>query len=158
MSDSGWSLVSYQDNREQQIDHVIKAQEARLQQATKLGWARLGTSRTQVAIEEPPRLPPPLLPPSATTTAPFPSAAGAPTPPKRRDSKKAAGKEFPRAEDDEKAEREPCESYGLLCLDVLLTMGIAKGPSFGRKLKTSLLGGKNPFLSSKAAEKEKQGA
>lgn len=146
--------MSYQDHREQQIDNVIKTQEARFQQAAKLGWARLGTSRTQVAIEDPPRQPPPLLPPSAITTAPVPSAAGAPTPPKRRDSKKAAAKEFPRTDEGEKAEREPRESYSLLRLDFLLTTGVAKGTSFGRKIKISLLGGKNPYK----AEKERQGA
>lgn len=154
MSDSGWSIVSYQDHREQQIGNVVKTQEARFQ-AAKIGWARLGTSRTQVAIEEPPRQPPPLLPPSATTTftAPFPSAAGAPTSPKRRDSKKTAGKEFPRTEEGEKAERESRESYNLWCLYFLLTTGLAKGTSFGRKIKNSLLGGKNPYK----AEKERQG-
>ena len=124
MSDSGWSLVSYQDQHEQQINDVIRTQEARLQQTTSgvMGWARLGASTTRVQIENPNHLPPPppLIPPSATIAAPAPTAAGAPTPPKQRDSKKTAAKEFPRTEEGEKAGREPSQSCLLLYSSFLI--------------------------------------
>jgi hypothetical protein len=47
----------------------------------------------------------------------------------------------------------------ITCLvELSLTRSTAKGTSFGRKLKTSLLGGKNPFASAnKNGGKEKQG-
>lgn len=161
MSDSGWSFVSYHDQHEQQIHDVIKTQEARLQQASggMLGWARLGASTTRVQIENPNPLPPPpaLLPLSATIAAPAPTAAGAPAPSKQRDSKKAAAKEFPRTEEGEKAGREPCEFCRLQYPDFVLTASLAKGPSLGRRIKTSLLGGKRPVLPDKVTEREKQG-
>ncbi|KAF8599608.1 hypothetical protein BDV93DRAFT_297435 [Ceratobasidium sp. AG-I] len=144
MSDSGWSFVSLQEQHDQQIHNVIKTQEARIQQATggMLGWARLGASTTRVQIENSNPLPPPppLLPPSGAVGGPGSTAAGAPTPPKQRDSKKTAAKEFPRTEEGEKAGREP-----------------TKGASFGRRLKTSLLGGKKPVLPSNVTEKERPG-
>ncbi|QRW04322.1 peptidase C65 otubain protein [Ceratobasidium sp. AG-Ba] len=146
-TDSDWSFVSH---HEHQKESARRKQEILLQDAAATSAAnqsngrRLGTSRTQYQMEEPgtssvgfPSTQP--LVPSSPLSAPIPlpeAANGS----SRRGSKKPPPSAFPRTEDPDGNEREP-----------------SKPPSFTRKLRTSLLGGKNPFLSgNKNGSKDKQ--
>ncbi|ELU40401.1 hypothetical protein AG1IA_05556 [Rhizoctonia solani AG-1 IA] len=136
---SAWSIISH---HEQEKEAALHKQAAILEQhsATSSNGRRLGTSRTQVQMENPLPPPPPLIS-NPPLTAPGPI----PIPSAHRDPKRAATKEFPTVgPDDDRSERrdEPREL-------------IAK-TSFVRRVRSSLLGGKNPFLSqNKAAEKER---
>ncbi|KAG8738965.1 hypothetical protein FRC10_006297 [Ceratobasidium sp. 414] len=137
-SDS-WSIIS---RHEQQLDQTRKTQEMYYEASTSVAnlssMRRLGTSRTHYQMEEPAPgtslPPPPPLVQSTYVSSPIPvPAAGS----SRRASKKPPPTAFPKTEENEKVEREP-----------------AKGNSIGRRIRTSLLGGKNPFLSNKKDKQE----
>ncbi|CAE6508806.1 unnamed protein product [Rhizoctonia solani] len=135
-SGSGWSIISY---HEQEKEVVVQRQAAILEQssAANLTRRRLGTSSTHVHIENP--LPPPPLIVSPTVASPGPKSVSH----THRESKRNGTREFPSAApgEDKYEHRDPPP----------------KGNSFVRKVRSSLLGGKNPFLSqNKAAEREKQ--
>ncbi|KAG9095015.1 hypothetical protein FRC06_010228 [Ceratobasidium sp. 370] len=136
-SDS-WSIIS---RHEDQLDHTRKTQEMYYEASTSVAnlsnMRRLGTSRTHYQMEEPAPgssvPPPPPLVKSTSVSAPIPVPAVGSS---RRGSKKSPPTAFPRTEENEKME--------------------PKGNSLGRRIKTSLLGGKNPFLSNKNGSKDKQ--
>ncbi|KAG8768809.1 hypothetical protein FRC12_005374 [Ceratobasidium sp. 428] len=140
--DSDWSVISF---HEQQVETARKKQEM-IQESITASVAnlshrrRLGTSRTHYQMEQPPSEfgvpPPPPLDASTTVSAPIPIPAAAPST-SRRSSKKPPPTAFPKTEENEKFEQP------------------SKGQSLGRKIRTSLLGGKNPFLMSKNGGKEK---
>ncbi|KAG8758654.1 hypothetical protein FRC12_009947 [Ceratobasidium sp. 428] len=140
--DSDWSVISF---HEQQVETARKKQEM-IQESITASVAnlshrrRLGTSRTHYQMEQPPSEfgvpPPPPLDASTTVSAPIPIPAAAP-PTSRRSSKKPPPTAFPKTEENEKIEQP------------------SKGQSLGRKIRTSLLGGKNPFLLSKNGGKER---
>ncbi|QRV90107.1 peptidase C65 otubain protein [Ceratobasidium sp. AG-Ba] len=146
-TDSDWSLISH---HEHQKDSARRKQEILLQDAAATSVAnqsngrRLGTSRTQYQMEEPgtssvgfPSTQPLAPSPPLSAPIPLPEAMNGSS---RRGSKKPPPSAFPRTEDPDGNEREP-----------------SKPPSFTRKLRTSLLGGKNPFLSgNKNGSKDKQ--
>ncbi|CAE6450647.1 unnamed protein product [Rhizoctonia solani] len=132
--DSGWSIISAHEHEKDAVRHK---QAAILEQssAANLTGRRLGTALTHVQVENP--LPPLIVNPPLASPAPVP------IPNTRREPKRHATKEFPSVDPGgEKPEHrdEP-----------------PKGPSFVRRVRSSLLGGKNPFLSqNKSAEREKQ--
>ncbi|CAE6435265.1 unnamed protein product [Rhizoctonia solani] len=137
-SGSGWSIISF---HEQEKEVVIQTQAAILEQssAANLTRRRLGTSSTHVHIENPLPPPPPLI-----VNPPLASPGPVAIPKSQRNPKRNGTKEFPSAgPGDERHEHRDQPP---------------KGNSFVRKVRSSLLGGKNPFsLQNKAAEREKQG-
>ncbi|KAG9121827.1 hypothetical protein FRC07_002053, partial [Ceratobasidium sp. 392] len=139
--DSDWSIISH---HEQQVEHVRKRQEMMYEStatsaANLSSMRRLGTSRTHYQMEQPdsgvsfPSSPP--LDPSPPVSAPIPIPAAVPSS-SRRGSKKPPPTAFPKTEENEKVEQ-PVKT------------------SLGRKIRTSLLGGKNHFLSNKNGNKDK---
>ncbi|KDN50529.1 hypothetical protein RSAG8_01027, partial [Rhizoctonia solani AG-8 WAC10335] len=136
-SGSGWSIISY---REQEKELVIQQQAAIFEQssAANLTGRRLGTSRTNVQMENPLPPPPPLI-----MNPPLASPGPVSIPKSHRESRRNGTKEFPSAgPSDERHEHRDQPP---------------KGNSFVRRVRSSILGGKNPFLSqNKSAEREKQ--
>ncbi|KAH7341819.1 peptidase C65 Otubain-domain-containing protein [Rhizoctonia solani] len=132
--DSSWSIIS---SHEQEQDAVRQKQAAIIEQssAANLTGRRLGTSLTHVQMENPLPPPPPLI-----SNLPLASPGPVPIPNARRESRR---REFPSVDPSgEKPEHrdEP-----------------PKGNAFVRRVRSSLLGGKNSFLSqNKSAEREKQ--
>ncbi|CAE6351726.1 unnamed protein product [Rhizoctonia solani] len=135
-SASGWSIISH---HEQEKDAALQKQAAILEHSNSTGsnGRRLGTSRTYVQMENP--LPPA---PALISGPPLAAPGPIPIPSAHRDIKRGATKEFPTVgQDDDRPERR----------------GEPPKNSFVRRVRSSLLGGKNPFLSqNKAAEKEKE--
>ncbi|CAE7052375.1 unnamed protein product [Rhizoctonia solani] len=134
-SGSGWSIISL---REHEKEVAIQRQAAILEQSStaNLTGRRLGTSRTHVQVENPLPMPPLIVNPPLVSPGPVP------IPNTRRESKRSGTKEFPSAgpSDERPEHRDPPPKN-----------------SFVRRVRSSLLGGKNPFLSqNKAAEREKQ--
>ncbi|EUC64841.1 peptidase c65 otubain protein [Rhizoctonia solani AG-3 Rhs1AP] len=138
-SGSGWSIISF---HEQEKEIVIQTQAALLEQssAANLTRRRLGTSSAHVHMENPLPPPPPLI-----INPPLASPGPVAIPKSQRGPKRNGTKEFPSAgPSDERHEHRDQPP---------------KGSSFVRKVRSSLLGGKNPFsLQNKAAEREKQDA